>query len=65
MVEVPLESVVPFPWTKNRLAPVVLATWKRLVVGADWVEVETESCAHGVVVPMPMAEVVAETPVAE
>jgi hypothetical protein len=44
----------------NRVALVVEATAKRETVPAVCVEVETESCEKGVVVPMPRAEVVAD-----
>jgi hypothetical protein len=50
----------PEPNTLKRVAFVVEATAKRETVPAVCVEVETESCEKGVVVPMPTAVVVAD-----
>jgi hypothetical protein len=45
----------------NNVAFVALATANKEVVGADCVEVETESWLNGEVVPIPIALVVAES----
>ncbi len=58
-VEDPM-PIFPPPNTVKSSAPVLDATVKSLVSGFDAVEVETASCENGVVVPMPIAEVVAE-----
>ena len=52
----------PFPRTLKSSAPVEEATVNNFVKGDDAVEVETASCENGVVVPMPIAEVVADCP---
>jgi hypothetical protein len=59
-VVVPMPTL-PFPRTLKRVALVEEATAKSEVVPLPVVE-ETESCENGVVVPIPIAEVVAEEP---
>ena len=57
--EVPTPTL-PFPNTERISAPVELAMVKSFVKGEEAVEVETASCENGEVVPMPIAEVVAD-----
>jgi len=49
-----VEEAVPAALTEKSLRPVVEPTAKRSELAAVCVEVETESCAHGVVVPTPV-----------
>ena len=60
-VVVPIPTL-PEPRMSKSVALVFEATAKRAVDAEPAVVEETESWAHGVVVPMPIAEVVAEEP---
>jgi hypothetical protein len=60
--EVVPTPTTPLPSTLNRVAFVVEATANKDVFADDWELVETESWLKGVVVPMPIALVVAEEP---